>query len=116
MGWTKALAVEELAPDTRQVVEVEGRALLLLNESGQIYAIDKVCPHLKLPLKKAKINEDGSIVCPWHRSVFELETGNVKEWCPWPPAVGKLLGKVSSEKNLPVFPTRIEDGQIWVEL
>jgi nitrite reductase/ring-hydroxylating ferredoxin subunit len=116
MGWTKVLATEELAADGRQVVKIAGRSLLLLNHGGQIYAVNNICPHLKLPLKKGKITEDGAIVCPWHRSSFDLETGNVKTWCPWPPAVGTILGKVSSESPLPVFPTRIEEGQIWVEL
>ena len=116
MAWTKALSAEELTPGTRQVVKLDQKALLLLNESGNIYAIDNICPHLKLPLKKGKITADGSIVCPWHRSEFDLETGNVKNWCPFPPVVGNVLGKISTEKTLGIFPTRIEDGQILVDL
>ncbi len=116
MVWIKALAVNALAPNTRQVVKLEERSLLLLNESGTIYAIDNICPHLKLPLKKGKVTPDGSIVCPWHRSEFDLATGNVKTWCPFPPVVGNVLGKISSEKTLGVFPTKVEDEQILVDL
>ena len=116
MAWIKALAAETLAPGTRQIVKLEEQSLLLLNESGNIYAINNICPHLKLPLKKGKVTADGTIVCPWHRSEFDLETGEVKDWCPFPPVVGNVLGKISTEKTLGVFPTRIEDGQILVDL
>ncbi|MEY2831976.1 MAG: hypothetical protein RLZZ574_1234 [Cyanobacteriota bacterium] len=116
MVWTKALAVDALGTGTRQVVKLQERSLLLLNEAGNIYAVDNICPHLKLPLKKAKINANGALVCPWHRSEFDLATGNVKTWCPFPPVVGGLFGKISPEKNLGVFPTKVEDGQILVDL
>lgn len=116
MTWTTALAAEDLAPGTRQVVKLEERSLLLLNESGKIHAVDSICPHLKLSLKKGKITPDGSLVCPWHRSEFDLETGNVKKWCPFPPVVGNMLGKISSEKTLSIYPTKVENGQISVDL
>lgn len=116
MTWTKVLSVDELAPGTRQVVKLSGRSLLLLNESGKIYATDSICSHLKLPIKKGKVTSDGSIVCPWHRSEFDLTTGNVKSWCPFPPVVGNVLGKISSEKTLAVFSTKVEDGQILIDL
>ena len=116
MAWTTALAADELTPGTRQVVKLAERSLLLLNESGTIHAVDSICPHLKLSLKKSKVTADGSLVCPWHRSEFDLETGNVKSWCPFPPVVGSMLGKISSEKTLGVYPTKVEDGQVLVDL
>ena len=116
MAWTTALAADELTPGTRQVVKLAERSLLLLNESGTIHAVDSICPHLKLSLKKSKVTADGSLVCPWHRSEFDLESGNVKNWCPFPPVVGNMLGKISSEKTLGVYPTKVEDGQVLVDL
>jgi nitrite reductase/ring-hydroxylating ferredoxin subunit len=117
MTWTKVLASDALGVGERQVVKVNDRNVLLINNNGQIYAVDNLCPHLKLPMKKGKITADGSmIVCPWHKSAFNLCTGEVGEWTPWPPVVGKVMGMVSSEKPLPVFATRIEDGSIWVEI
>ncbi len=116
MTWTKTLAADALAPGTRQVVKLQQRSLLLLNEANNIYAIDSICPHMKLPLKKGKVTADGSIVCPWHRSEFDLKTGNVKNWCTFPPVVGNILGKISAEQSLGVFPAKVEDGQILVDL
>jgi len=116
MTWTNVLSLDELAPGTKQVVKLEEQSLLLVNDSGNVHAVGSVCPHLKLPLKKAKVTADGGLVCPWHRSEFDLKTGSVKTWCPFPPVVGNVLGKISAEKNLNTFSTKVEAGQILVDL
>jgi nitrite reductase/ring-hydroxylating ferredoxin subunit len=116
MNWIKVLSQNELPLNERKVVKVEQRAILLLNHNNQIYAVENSCPHLKLPMKKGKVTEDGAIICPFHRSAFDLSTGNVKEWSTFPPGIGKVLGVVSKEKALAVFPTRLEEGNIWVGL
>ncbi len=116
MAWLKVLPVDTLSEGEKKVVKVGSRSVLLVNHSGQFYAVDSICPHLKLSLKKGKVTPEGEIVCPWHRSAFNLCTGNVASWTPWPPGVGKILGMVSSEKALPVFPTRVEEGSIWVDV
>lgn len=116
MSWTKVLAVAALSPGAREVVKVGNRKILLLNHENQLYAVDNTCPHLKLPLKSGKINESGAIVCSFHHSAFDLRTGEVKDWCSWPPGVGKVLSLVSQPKTLPVFPIRVEEGSIWVDV
>jgi nitrite reductase/ring-hydroxylating ferredoxin subunit len=115
MGWTKACAVDALTPGARQVVKVGDRKILVLNEGGELYAVDNVCPHMKLPMKTGKV-KDCNITCPFHRSSFDLKTGEVTNWTPFPPVVGNLLGKISPPKAIAVFPTRIEDGSVWVEV
>ncbi len=116
MSWTKVLSVEALSDGARQVIKVGDKSILLLNHSSQIYAIDNACPHLKLSMKKGRVTEDGAIICPWHHSAFDLRTGNVKEWTPWPPVVGKALGMISSQKAMAVFPVRVEEENIWVDV
>lgn len=115
MAWTKILEVNALSPGAREVVKVGNRNILVLNHENQLYAVENSCPHLKLPMKSGKI-QDGTIVCSFHRSAFDLNSGEVKTWCPWPPGVGKLMGMVAKEKNLPVFPVRVEDGSILIDL
>lgn len=114
MNWTKVLPQEELPEGHRRVVEVDGRPVLLLHVRGQVYAVDNKCPHMGASLEKGKLTEEGTLVCPRHHSAFELQTGKVKEWAPWPPAIGRVLGAISREKPLPVCPTRIDQGSIWV--
>ncbi|MGF1488573.1 MAG: Rieske (2Fe-2S) protein [Prochloraceae cyanobacterium] len=116
MSWTKVLAEDALSADTRQVVKVGNQKILLINHAGKLYAVDNSCPHLKLSLKKGKITDDGAIVCPFHRSAFDLETGEVKNWTPWPPVVGKAMAMMSQPKTLSTFPIKTEEGSIWVDL
>jgi nitrite reductase/ring-hydroxylating ferredoxin subunit len=78
--------------------------------------VDNICPHMGAALDGGDVTEGGTIVCPRHHSAFDLRTGKVSEWAPWPPGVGRILGGISREKPLPVFPTRIEQGSIWVGL
>ena len=101
MSWVKALPQDALAQDgARQVVKLSNRKVLLLNYQGQFYAVDNRCPHLKGSMKRGKLTEDGGIVCPFHRSVFDLKTGEVKDWCPWPPGIGKALGAIKTGTTL----------------
>ena len=85
MAWTKVLAADALAVGAREVVKVgNNHKILLLNHENQLYAVDNTCPHLKMSLEKGKI-ENGAIVCPFHRSAFDLGNGEVKTWCPFHP-------------------------------
>jgi nitrite reductase/ring-hydroxylating ferredoxin subunit len=114
MNWIQVLAENELPPNERKVVKVENRSILLVHHNNQIYALENSCPHMKLPLKKGKITDEGSIVCPFHRSAFDLATGNPTEWITFPPGINKVMGLVSKEKAVGVFPTRVEAGNILI--
>ncbi len=116
MNWIKVLPADELPAGACQVVKVQDHSILLIHESGKVYAMLSACPHMRLPLKGGKITPDEAIVCPFHHSAFDLHTGDVKVWSPWPPGVGKMLGAIAREKALRVFPTRIAEGNIWIEL
>lgn len=116
MAWTKVLAQDALPVGARQVVKIGDKNILVLNHEGTIYAVENACPHLKLPMKKGKITESGAIVCPWHRSSFNLCTGKAQDWITFPPVVSKVMGMVASEKDLGVFPTRIEDNAIQIDI
>ncbi|MGC9394658.1 MAG: Rieske (2Fe-2S) protein [Anaerolineae bacterium] len=121
MNWIKVLPETELPEGTRQVVNVQDHSILLIHENGKVYAMLSACPHMRLPLKGGEITEDeigssAAIVCPFHHSAFDLQTGDVKAWSTWPPVVGKMLGSISREKALRVFPTRIAEGSIWIDL
>ncbi|MBD2165730.1 Rieske (2Fe-2S) protein [Calothrix membranacea FACHB-236] len=116
MNWINVLPENELPPNDRKVVKVEQRNILLVHHNNQIYALENSCPHMKLPLKKGKITDNGAIVCPFHRSAFDLATGNPTEWITFPPGINKVMGMISKEKSVPVFPTRVEEGNIWVGL
>ena len=114
MSWIKVIE-STLTPGDRQVVTVGDKKVLVLNHEGKYYALNNACPHLQLPMKKGKITADGAIVCPFHRSDFDLTTGAVKTWSPWPPVVGQLLGKVSTETAIAIYPVKEENGSLWLD-
>jgi nitrite reductase/ring-hydroxylating ferredoxin subunit len=116
MTWTKALTEDALPEGVRQVVKIGDNAILLFRQENQIHAVTNKCPHLGLPLQKGKITDNNTIVCPWHHSAFDINTGDVKAWSPWPPVLGKVLGCLTHEKALTIFPTKVEGGDIWVQI
>jgi nitrite reductase/ring-hydroxylating ferredoxin subunit len=114
MNWIEVLSKDDLPPGTRSVSNVAGKEVLLINHGGEIHAVGARCPHMRDDMKDGEVTENGFIVCPRHHSVFDLETGAVQEWVPWPPVVGRALGAISQEKPLPVYPTKVEQDSIWV--
>ncbi|KTD76404.1 Rieske (2Fe-2S) protein [Legionella waltersii] len=116
MTFISAISLAELQENNRIVKEIEGRKILFIWHDNQVFAIQSQCPHLKLPLAKGKITESCSIVCPFHKSEFDLNTGEAKCWSPWPPVVGNVLGMISKQKNLNVYPTQVENGQVFVQM
>ncbi len=117
MNWEKVLSRDELRSGNKQAMVVGGRRILLIHHEDRYYAVDAKCPHWGLPLDLSRITDDCSLVCPWHHSAFDLPTGDVKEWAPWPPGLGRVIGMTSRRKVLPTFPTRVDDeGNVWVYL
>jgi nitrite reductase/ring-hydroxylating ferredoxin subunit len=115
MAWEKVMEETLLPAGARQVVDAGGKKFLMLNHCDKVFAISTTCPHWGLPLELGRLTDDCGIVCPWHRSGFDLETGDIKAWAPWPPGFGVVLGATSRKKVLPTYPTKVEDGNIWVQ-
>lgn len=97
-GWTPVLPVASLQNGKPQRVEVDGVGLVLCRTGdGQISAFGEFCPHLAAPMSDGWVDR-GRIVCPWHGSRFDVESGQV------------LRGP--SAAPLPCYETRISDGVI----
>lgn len=116
MAWTSTVPLEKLQLEKRHKATVKDQEILLLWHDNLVYAIQSRCPHLKLPLVKGKITDNCAIICPFHKSEFDLKTGKVLNWSPWPLVLGKLLGKISKEKPLKTYPINIEDGMVLIDV
>ena len=48
----------------------------------------------------------------------KLDDGELVEWSPFPlfPAYGKLVGKFSKKKNLKIYETRVNEGNIEINI
>ncbi len=58
----------------RRIVASSGRQLLLLQEHGKLFLIDRHCPHAGQVLDEAKI-EGELLTCPKHLIQFSIRDG-----------------------------------------
>lgn len=87
----------ELREGELRCVDAKGAPVMLVRAGGRIHALANTCSHLGGPLCEGTLHE-GGVVCPWHGSRFDLETGEVLDG----PAVFPV----------PRFETRVRDGRI----
>jgi nitrite reductase/ring-hydroxylating ferredoxin subunit/uncharacterized membrane protein len=99
--FTPAIALADLHENKLTRVEVAGEPILLLKRGEQIYAVGAVCSHYGAPMEQGQV-QDTNIECPWHYSLYSLEDGSY------------LRGPTTAP--LPVYETRITDGQVTVRL
>ena len=75
--WTSVSRLSDLTPGKPQKVKVDGRAVLLYREGGDVYAMEDTCSHAGGPLSEGE-TKDGVVTCPWHGSRFRLSDGSVR--------------------------------------
>jgi nitrite reductase/ring-hydroxylating ferredoxin subunit len=112
--WVKIFLESELEEGQRKAAQASMRRMIVFRFKDKLYAIESNCPHMRFPLNDARVTEDGGIICPFHHSAFDLATGDVKEWSPWPPGIGAIAGAIRRERVLTTFPVKAEGGYIWV--
>jgi nitrite reductase (NADH) small subunit len=98
--WQRLAAVTDVPAGTGGEYIAGDRIVALFNVDGKFYALDGICPHQGGPLGKGFL--DGCIVtCPWHGFQFDVTTGQ---------------HLTSRSLVHPVFPVKVEDGGVWVNL
>jgi nitrite reductase/ring-hydroxylating ferredoxin subunit len=112
--WVQLFPDQELKEGGRKLAKVSARRVLIIRFKSKLYAIESNCPHMRYPLQDGRLTEDNGIICPFHHSAFDLESGDAKEWAPWPPGFGPMLGAMVRKRVLVTFPVKAEDGFIWV--
>lgn len=112
-AWVPLLDVSEISPGELKGVVTAGQQILVsCDYDGQVYASANICPHLGTPLTDGSIG-DGVLTCAQHKSSWDLSTGALAgEWCPFPPLIGPVLGKLQGPKPLTVYTVRESGGTI----
>jgi 3-phenylpropionate/trans-cinnamate dioxygenase ferredoxin subunit len=126
----------ELPPGSRKLVRIAGRAIVIFNIKGELFALSDRCPHKGGSLSRGKLtglvesrapgtyhySRVGEVLrCPWHGWEFDVRTG--RSWCD--PARLRLMNyTVSVEPGAKLvegpylaetYPVAIEDAYIVVE-
>ena len=114
--WVAVGGESMLADGAMAEVQVEGEAVLVARVGGRYYATQGKCPHMGSKLANGKL-EGKVITCKWHHSQFDLADGRNIVWAPALPAVGRAVTDLWTQaRPLRVYPTKVENAQVWVEL
>lgn len=98
--WISVAAVDELAPGTSKVADVDGTVVAVFNINGEYFAIEDVCTHDGGELASGVIEGD-QVVCPRHGARFCVRTGDALSAPAYEPTAK--------------FPVRIENGMVQVK-
>lgn len=98
--WILAIKANELHDGEKKALLLEGNKILLLNSENRFFAISNVCPHMECPLSKGVV-EEYLIKCPCHDWKFDIRSGEFTD---------------AREIQLPVYETKIVDGNIFVNM
>jgi nitrite reductase/ring-hydroxylating ferredoxin subunit len=114
-----------MAEQAGRIEEFEGGAVKGVGShavglsKGRPFAVSRHCRHLRADLAAGTVNSDGCLVCPWHGSTYDVETGRMLRGPQG--AYAKIPGLGWANKALTkVFPLRrgrvVErDGALFVD-
>lgn len=108
MKYVKACLADDLHSGEKMKVVIEGDSILLSNIDNQYFAVSNVCPHMGASLCEGKL-EGKNIICPKHKSVFDVTTGKVV-------SPGSLLFLKVKVNDLRRYNTKVEGKEVFVEV
>lgn len=97
--WTIAMNEKELPEGTMAKAKINGKPLLLIKAEGQVYTVLNECPHLGCTMHRGTLT-GYLLTCPCHDWVFDIRNGQFT---------------AAPEIKIPLFPTRVENGEILVD-
>lgn len=100
-GYTYVCKFDELEDGVPRRVEVEGVPVSLVLTEQQVFAIHDRCSHSAVSLSEGEVDAF-TVECWLHASRFDLRTGVPLD----PPA----------NRPVPVYPVRIEDGNVYAQV
>jgi nitrite reductase/ring-hydroxylating ferredoxin subunit len=136
--WLQVCAEDDLAVGQHRILQLQKCDVVVYRGEAGYIAFNNACPHVRLPFydpkpppaehlaklppRQSVVTQDLGIVCRWHGTCYDLQTGGIRSWCAWLNEDGtspgwEYLGDISKNlAPLEVFSCRIADGQLWVSL
>lgn len=101
MQWVDVAAVRDIASGERHVFRVQNEAIIILNVSGNYYAVKDICSHDGGELSEGEL-VGTELICPRHGAHFCIKTGDALT----PPAY----------EPIPTYPIRVQDDKIQIQI
>lgn len=101
--WTRAIALAELEAKGRAVLRLDGRQIAVFATARGPFACNNRCPHEGYPLREGDLGsgaESCVLTCNWHNWKFDLRDG----------------ANLHGGDRLRVYPLRVVDGTVWLDL
>lgn len=98
---TRVASIDQVGEEEVLAVEVGERQVALTRVGQEVFAFENDCSHMHCTFDDAEV-EGTRLQCVCHGSAFDLRTGDPTG----PPAT----------EPIPVYPVRIEDGAIFVDV
>ena len=124
-GRVKVGSVADFADGQLHTVEVSGTSVVVGQSGNSLCAARNRCPHLGLSLSKGPGGvryDDGTVVCPWHNSRFDLASGDNLDWAPgfagreMPRWSHKLIALGRKPAGLTTYDVEVEGDDVYVRL
>ena len=105
----------ELKDGSMKKAKIQEFEILLAKVNGKYYAVNNRCPHFGADLSQGRL--DGTtIVCPSHKSKFDLRDGHVIRWTDWSGIKLNLARVFKPPKALKTYSVKEEGDKIMVEI
>jgi nitrite reductase/ring-hydroxylating ferredoxin subunit len=125
----KAISADEIAPGGMKSVELDGNEIVICNNGGKYYAIQRRCGHMNASLEMGTL--DGIyLTCPMHCAQFDITNGealsgpvpsDIGHEIP-PPFLGQYLQNIGMimkhvhTESIRTYATKLEAGWVRIKL
>ncbi|WP_175953895.1 nitrite reductase small subunit NirD [Burkholderia sp. BCC0405] len=107
LSWTRVCPLDEIVPNTGVCARVNGEQVAVFRvahaEAGGVFAIDNVDPVSRAAVMSrgliGSLGERVVVASPLYKQHFDLRTGECLE---------------APEQSVRAYPSRVEDGFVWV--
>ncbi len=98
--FVKVGRADEIGPGQKQIFEVDGVMVVVVNLDGEYFCVEDVCTHDGGPLGEGKL--DGcQLICPRHGARFDVRTGDALTLPAFEP--------------VPTYQVKVVNGDLLVE-
>ncbi len=118
-------SVADFADGELHAVDAGGTSVVVGLVGTSLCAARNRCPHMGFSLTKGPGGTkfaDGEVVCPWHNSRFDLDSGDNLDWTPgfagkdMPRWSRKLIALGRKPSSLTTYDVTVEGDDVFVQL